>query len=80
MWASCAASGSYGMARHAVRVDLSIPLSGKLILRGLMAGWTLVTGACGRRKWLIAPASAMARLTLILMADVLRIVSACVES
>jgi len=39
-----------------------------------------MTGACGRRKWLVAPASAMARLMLILMPDVLKIVSVCVES
>ena len=80
MWASLAASGSHGMARRAVWVDLSVAPLGRLILRGLLVGWTFVMRACGRRKWLVAPASAMARLALILMSDLLRIVSVCVES
>ena len=80
MWASLAASGSHGMARHAVWVDLSVAPLGRLILRGLMVGWTFLMGACGRRMWLDAPASDIARLTLILMVDIFRIVSACVES
>ena len=70
MWASLAASGSHGMARCAVWVDLSVAPS---------VGWTFVMGASGRRKWSVAPASAMARLMPILMLDVLRIVSVCVE-
>ena len=79
MWASLAASGSHGVARHAVWwVDLSVAPLGRLILRGLLVGWIFMMGACGRRKWLVA-ASAMARLTLILMSDVLRIVSVCVK-
>ena len=79
MWASLAASGSHGMAGHAVWGNLSVAPSGRLILRGLMVGWTFVTGACGRRKWLVAPASAMARLMSILMPVVFRIVSVCVK-
>ena len=44
MWASLAASGSHGMARHAVWLDLSMAPLGRLILRGSMVGWTFVMG------------------------------------
>ena len=79
VWASLAASGSHGMARRAVWVDLSVAPLGRLILRGLLVGWTYMLGACRRRERLVALASAMGRLMPTLILDVLRIVSVHVE-
>ena len=53
--------------------------SGRLIMRGLVAGLISITGAPGTTKCPVAPASAIALSTAILILDVLNIVSAYCE-
>ncbi len=60
-----------GMLRVAVCVDFSCAPSGRFILIGAMAVRLFITGAPVTKKWLVAPASAMAISTPILMFDVL---------
>ena len=51
--------------------------SGRLIIKGFFAGWISNTGAPGRTKYPVAPASAIASSTAIFILDALNIVSAC---
>lgn len=71
MCASLAADGNHGMSNVAVCVDLSWFPSGRLIRRGLVAVFMSRIGVPGSKKWLVAPASAMAISMPILMAEVL---------
>ena len=71
MWAFRASLGSQGMARSHVWVDLICSPSGRLIVSGLVAGYTFSTGVPGRTKCPVAPASAMAWSTAILIFEVL---------
>ena len=67
--ASVAAAGSHGMFRRHVWVDLMVSPSGRLIMRGLVAGLISITGAPGTTECPVAPASAIASLTAILISD-----------
>ena len=60
MWASVAASPSPGRSRFPTWVDWTTSPSGSVILSGLMAFCLLCIGTCGRRKWAVAPESAIA--------------------
>ena len=64
------------MLRLHVFIDLIVSPSGRWMISGLFAGWTLRTGAPGATKCYVAPTSAMAWFTAILIAIVLIIVSA----
>ena len=79
MWAWRALLGIHGMSSVAVCVDFSCVPSGRLILMISAAIFWLMTGAPVTRKWLVAPASAMAMSTPILIWEVLYMVSACGE-
>ena len=60
MCASVASVGSSGRFMLQVWVDLSCAPFGRFMVIGLIARFLLVTLAPGRRKWPVAPASAMA--------------------
>ncbi len=70
MCACQAIRGIHGMSRVAVWVDFSCAPSGRLIWIGSAAIFLLSAGAPVTRKCLVAPASAIAISTLILMLDV----------
>ena len=65
------------MSRVAVWVDRSWAPSGRLIVSGFAVIRLLLTGAPATRKWFVAPASAIAMSTPILILAVLNMVSAC---
>ena len=67
MWATLAAFGRSGRSRRHVWVDFNVSPSGRWMMSGFTALSMLVTGAPGRTKWLVAPASAIAISTAILM-------------
>ena len=71
-----ASSGSQGMFKRQVWVDLMSSPSGRLMMRGFLAGCMSNTGAPGRTKCPVAPASAIASSTAICILDVWNIVSA----
>lgn len=71
MWACRALRGIHGMSSVAVCDDVSWAPSGRLMRIGAAATFWLMTGAPAIKKWLVAPASAMAMSTPILMLEVL---------
>ena len=66
------------MFKRQVWVDLMCSPSGRLMMRGFLAGCMSNTGAPGRTKCPVAPASDIASSTAICIFDVLNIVSAWV--
>ena len=77
MCARVASSGSHGMFNLHVCVDFIVSPSGRLMINGFVVGLTSITGAPGTMKCPVAPASAIAWSTAILIELVLKIVSAC---
>ena len=69
-------SGSHGIANLHVCVDLIVSPSVRLIAKGFVAGEISVTGVLGSTKWPVAPASAIAMPTAVLIFDVLNRASA----
>ena len=67
-----ASSGSHGMSSLHVCVDLITLPSGRLIDIGFVACLTSITGVPGSRKCTVAPVSAIASSTPILMRLVLK--------
>ena len=76
MCALVAASGRNGRFSLHVWVDFITSPSGRLMMSGTAAGLIPITGAPGRTKCPVAPASAMALSMAILILEVLNIVSA----
>ncbi len=64
MWARRAIVGRVGKSSMHVRVDCTRAPLGKHATMGLMARWTLLTGALVVRKLLVAPESKMAQLLM----------------
>ncbi len=78
MWARRAIVGRLGKSSMHVCVNCTRSLLGKCAMMGLMARWTLLTGALVMRKLLVAPESKMAQLLMdsMSMLPVLRRVAA----
>lgn len=62
MWPCRAARGRPGMVNSAVWVDCMRSPLGLAMEIGGLAGWTLVTGVAGVKKWEVQPVSAIARI------------------
>ena len=77
IWASFATSWMPSMYRLHVCVYLSLDPSGKLMEIGLLVGCTLFTGFSVRKKFPVAPASAMASCFVIYIIDGEYAVSIC---
>ena len=67
MWAFLAARGSQGISNSHVCEERSCSPSGRLMMSGVVATFLLITGAPGIAKCAVAPASAIAISTAILI-------------
>ena len=65
IWATVMNTGSHGILRLHVCVDMMVYPLGKVILIGLVVGLIFITGAPCIIKWPVAPALAIVHLLLL---------------